>query len=353
MEYRKELEYVGNISQLFHVQESRLTGGKADGVRMMSIRNGSGLSFEIAGDRGMDIPYLNYKGLNLGFLTFPGVTAPSYFREEGNGFLHSFAAGFLTTCGLWNIGNPGRYQDREYGLHGQISHTPAEGFGYVLEEGEEKPFVHIRGKMKEGEIFKEKLSMERTIRCGYKERKIYLQDVVTNQGFAPEQHMLLYHFNMGYPLLDEDAVIYIPSKEILPRTQGAKEDEKNWNRVISPEGGYEEKCYYHRLRENEDGMCQAGIFQPKLGFGIGIRFDGKVLNHFVQWKMMGKGDYVMGLEPCNCTIDGVEDAYEKGTVRILKPGERTVYRTEIVIIDGQEEFEEFKKGVPYGEVVQE
>lgn len=353
MEYKKELEYVGNISQLIHVQESRLTGGKADGVRMLNVRNGSGISFEVAADRGMDIPYLNYKGINTGFLAFPGVTAPTYFREEGNGFLHSFTAGFLTTCGLWNIGNPGEYQGREYGLHGQISHTPAEAFGYWLEEEGEKPVVHIRGRMKEGEIFKEKLSMERTIRCEYRERKISLQDVVTNHGFTPEQHMLLYHFNLGYPLLDEEALLYIPSEEICPRTQNAKADAENWRQICVPEEGYEEKCYYHRLYRDEDGMCRVGLFQPKLGFGVGIRFDGKVLDRFVQWKMMGKGDYVMGLEPCNCTIDGVKDACEKGAVRFLKPGEKVIYRTEIIIFDGWKEFADFKKGVPYGEMVSE
>ena len=351
MRYRKELEYVGNVSQLIHVQELRLTGGKADGVRMLNVRNGAGLSFEVAADRGMDIPYLNYKGLNVGFLTFPGVTAPTYFREEGNGFLHSFAAGFLTTWGLWNIGNPGEYQGRAYGLHGQISHTPAEEFGYRVEEGEEDPFVHIQGKMKEREIFKEKLSMERSIRCRYRERKIYLRDVVKNQGYKPEQHMLLYHFNLGYPLLDEEAVLYIPSEEILPRTQGAREDMENWRRISAPEEGYEEKCYYHRLHRDDKGLCQVGLFQPKLGFGVGIRFEGNALTHFVQWKMMGKGDYVMGLEPCNCTIDGVKDAFEKGMVRLLKPGEKVVYRTEIMILDGWKEFDEFMKGVPNEEVV--
>ncbi|WP_274595949.1 DUF4432 family protein [Robinsoniella peoriensis] len=38
------------------------------------------------------------------------------------------------------------------------------------------------------------------------------------------------------------------------------------------------------------------------------------LDHFVQWKMMGAGDYVMGLEPANATIDGIADAIENGSV---------------------------------------
>lgn len=128
---------------------------------------------------------------------------------------------------------------------------------------------------------------------------------------------------------------------------------KNWRRIPAPEEGYEEKCYYHTLYRDGEGMCQVGLFQPKLGFGVGIRFDGNILTRFVQWKMMGKGDYVMGLEPCNCTIDGVKDAFEKGTVRLLEPGEKVVYRTEIMILDGWKEFDEFMKGVPDGEVVSE
>ena len=38
-----ERAYYGHESQLFGVEEYRLTGGKGDGMRLLQVRNGKGL----------------------------------------------------------------------------------------------------------------------------------------------------------------------------------------------------------------------------------------------------------------------------------------------------------------------
>ena len=53
-------KYIGHHSQVFGVTESRLTGGKADGMRVLEVRNGKGLEFTVSLDRCADIPYLFY-----------------------------------------------------------------------------------------------------------------------------------------------------------------------------------------------------------------------------------------------------------------------------------------------------
>ena len=40
-----ERAYYGHESQLFGVEEYRLTGGKGDGMRLLQVRNGKGLDF--------------------------------------------------------------------------------------------------------------------------------------------------------------------------------------------------------------------------------------------------------------------------------------------------------------------
>ena len=77
--------------------------------------------------------------------------------------------------------------------------------------------------------------------------------------------------------------------------------------------------------------------------GIAIEIDLSTLDHFVQWKMMGAGDYVMGLEPSNSTIDGIDDAVKNGSMKYLEPGETREYNLTFHILKGRKEFEELKK----------
>ena len=53
-------------------------------------------------------------------------------------------------------------------------------------------------------------------------------------------------------------------------------------------------------------------------------FNKEELKYFVQWKMMGEYEYVMGLEPGNCTPDGRDVMRERGTLEFIKPGESKV-----------------------------
>ena len=83
MDYRDERTYIGNLRQLFRVDEYRKIGGRGDGMRVTEVKNGSGLSFSSITDRCMDIPYLSYRGHNFGFLQDTGDIAPAYYDEIG------------------------------------------------------------------------------------------------------------------------------------------------------------------------------------------------------------------------------------------------------------------------------
>ena len=123
-------KYIGNTAQLYGVQEYRLTGGKGDGMRMLRVRNGNGLDFEISLDRAGDISVLSVDGINMGYFAPCGYVAPQYYDNQGAGFLKSFTAGFFTTCGLTAVGSPCTDNGEELGLHGTISNTPCESFVY-------------------------------------------------------------------------------------------------------------------------------------------------------------------------------------------------------------------------------
>lgn len=342
MNYQEEKKYVGHRDQLMRIKRFRMQEGKAEGVELLDVQNRSGMHFDVNVSRGMDIPYLDFCGENIGFVSPCGIVSPEYFDDKELGFLKSFTAGFLTTCGLKVAGAPCEYEGTFYGLHGNLSHTPAEEVSAVIEENGNSSCVVIKGKVRDAVIFGDKMCLEREIRCSYKERKITLKDKVTNEGFKRARQMILYHCNIGYPVLSPDSEIFIPALETKARNVHAQEGIDSWMKVQEADADYEEMCYYHKLKPDEKNHSVAAVYNPDLDMGIAIEIDLSTLDHFVQWKMMGAGDYVMGLEPSNSTIDGIEDAVKNGSMKYLEPGETREYNLTFHILKGREEFEELK-----------
>lgn len=187
--------------------------------------------------------------------------------------------------------------------------------------------------VKDEVIFGRKLRMEREIRVSTSENTFEIYDVIKNTGDRVEPVEILYHMNMGYPLLDEDSIVKIPSVEVKPRDNHAAEDIENWMHMEKPTAGYQERCYYHKFSGREG---QASIYQPKLGAGLTISFDTEKLDGFVEWKMMGVRDYVLGLECGNCYPDGRDVMRRTGMLKFLSPGEKKEYRVKISMIEARE-----------------
>ena len=61
--------YIGHESQLYGIEEHRLIGGKGDGIRLLEINNGKGLSMTVSPDRAADISRLRFEGINLGYFS--------------------------------------------------------------------------------------------------------------------------------------------------------------------------------------------------------------------------------------------------------------------------------------------
>ena len=313
--------YIGQCSQIGGVEEVRLVGGKGDGMRLFQVRNGAGLEMTVCADRCADIYRLSYKGDNMGYFSPCGYVAPAYYDDQDAGFLKSFTAGFLTTCGLTAVGSPCADEGEVLPLHGTIGNTPCERI-YWDEDAEN---FYIRAVVSDSRIFARKLQLKRTISVSKTAGRFTVSDVIENQGDTESPLMVMYHMNMGYPLLSENSVVEIPSIEVTPRNEHAAEDLATWNKMLPPTPNFEEQCYYHKM----GSVGQASIYNPDIRKGLVISFDPKTLDHFTQWKMMGYRDYVLGLEPGNCTPDGRDVMRREGKLKFLKPGESIAYEVTI------------------------
>jgi len=321
MDFEKVKTYIGQADQLLTLQESRLIGGRQEGVRLVEVDNGSGLHVSILPDRCMDFYQIRYKGQNMNYISPAGIVAPQYYDGRDIQFLRSFAAGFLTTCGMQNIGGPSDYDGKEHGLHGRLANTPAEEFSAAREVIGGVPAAVIKGRMREAVLFGENFTLQRMITIPYGKNEINFTDTVTNQGYKKNQYMLLYHFNYGYPLLDENAELSLDTENVEPRGAHAATCTAQWRKVEPPQDGFEEMCYFHKIKTNGEGRASYSLYNPGPNIGVKVEYDGLLLDNFCQWKMFGKGEYVMGLEPANTPLDGHKEAKAKGLMKYLEPQE--------------------------------
>ncbi|MBQ8636906.1 MAG: aldose 1-epimerase family protein [Clostridia bacterium] len=309
--------YIGHPNQVYGVEQMRLSGGKGDGMRMLYVRNGKGLEFWVSVDRCADISRLSLKGDNFAYFAPCGYVAPQYFDSKGLGFLKSFTAGFITTCGLTAVGSPCTDDGEELGLHGTVSNTPCENIAHwIAEDG-----IHIKAVVRDATLFAHKLLLEREYIVSLEKNEILLHDVVKNIGTTVAPHQILYHCNMGYPILSEKAEIKIPSVSVTPRDEHAKNGISTHIQVEEPQDGYQEMCFLHKI----EGKAEISIYNPEINKGLKMNYNTDELPCFTQWKMMGKQEYVMGLEPGNCYPDGRAKARKDGTLVFLKPEETKEY----------------------------
>ena len=316
--------YTGHPSQFYGIEEHRLTGGKGDGLRLLQVRTGGGFEYTVCPDRCADIPRLSYKGFNMGFFAPAGYVSPAYYDKEGDGFLKSFNAGFLTTCGLFQAGAPNNDEGEELPLHGNIANTPCER---VLWDFNDEELI-IKGVVRDARLFGRRLELVREIRSKVGSHEFSIKDTITNYANETAPIMVLYHFNMGYPLLSEKSIVNVPYKTFEARDPRAAEGNDMKLTMEKPQTYFPEQCWFYDLKEG-----RVSIFNPDIGCGIAIEFDRSGIDCFTEWKNMEYGEYVLGLEPGNCIPTGRADNRKRGILKFLEPGKSVTYDLKVKGID--------------------
>ncbi len=337
---RREIEArVGSVAQIGGVRRLTLTEGKEAGTEVIEVRTGAGLSFEIIPSKGMDISLAQLWGTPISWQASNGNAHPAFYEPEGTGWLRTASGGLLMTCGLAHAGSPSQDETGSYGLHGRVHHTPARNV-CIREEwvGDDLEWS-VSGIVEETAIFGSKLRLTRELSGRLGDNRIAIRDRVENFGFRPAEHMMLYHFNFGFPLLGERTEIRLPEADREVRADGggaALESCVSWE---APNPDAEETVFYHSLRceaVDEKGMAKATIVQPEFPTAGGMRatevslsWSADTLPLLVQWRMPGAGEHVLGLEPSNCRVEGRESERLRGGLFVLEPGQSVNYRLEL------------------------
>lgn len=344
---RQELQQkTGDISQLGGVKYYELTDGVSKGVRAVDIKSPCGLDFTVLPGRGMDISSLSYKSVPIAWRSATRETSPAYYESRGMEMLRTFYGGLLTTCGLTTMGPPSIDNGEELGLHGRIANTGAEK---VLADGcweGDRYKMWIQGKVREARVFGDKLELSRKITTWMDEPKIIIEDTVENIGSETSPLMVLYHVNIGFPVIDNGSELIEAKAKVISRDDEAKNGRADFNKFIEPIKGFKEQCYFHDIEADEDGNSNIAIvnkdFNNGEGIGIWMKFKKDTLPLMTQWKQMGMGEYVCGIEPCNSPVGGRKAEREKGTLKFIEPGEKVNFKLEFNILRSNSDIQSFR-----------
>ena len=342
----KELrKRVGNMDQIAAIRTVQLDDGNERPTRAAQIRTGSGLELTVLLDRCLDIASASFCGKAMGWRSTTGDVAPQYFEAEWLRWLRSYFGGLVTTCGLMNVGAPTEESAiLGTGLHGRIGNTPAKNIQIRQEWVGGDYILSVTGTMRETVVFGENLTLTRTVSTKLGERRFWLHDVVANEGFKTTKYMLLYHCNIGWPAVDAGSELITPSRCVAPRDAEAQDGKENWWRLDPPIHNYAEKCYAHDMAPDRNGWVTCAIVNDGFkrsgeGFGVYLKYNKKELPRFTQWKQMGEQDYVVGLEPCNCGVQGRQVDETKGLLHSLRPGEHKEVHLEFGPITTKQELQ--------------
>jgi hypothetical protein len=341
---------IGHLSQVAGVRLLASDNGPSRGVRLLEFRTGTGFSFEIGVDRGFDVGRCEYRGASLAWIPPTLLAAPWYFEDQGGfGWLRTALGGLNNTCGLTHIGNPERASvahynfparpTEQYGVHDRAAMIPAEllSFGERWEDG--RLILEAVGRVTQAQAYGENLVLTRTYRAEMGASFFTMEDTVENGGYLPAEHMLLYHFNIGFPFVDDGA-------EFLARTRGAPRllfgtadmnDTASWSRFIAPQRNWVQQTFEHDIVADDAGRASVAIYNPHLfgGTGLKLTYDHGAMPRFIEWRMMGEGQYAVGIEPCTNGF-GREQVKAEGGLIVLQPGEQRRYSTRLAVIGAQE-----------------
>jgi hypothetical protein len=327
-------DHTGDLSQVAGIRPFTLVSGKENGVRIAEVRTGSGLRYLITLDRGMDISLAEYKGMPLAWRSGHGDVHPSYYNPDGPGWIDSFPGGLLTGCGMTSVGSPSVDDGEQLGLHGRLSHIPAVQTTLRTIQESDATVFEVAGEIREHSLFKYDMVLRRCMRSVLGESIIHISDSVLNQGQTPVPLMMLYHINIGWPLLSTDSELLLNVKNTTARDEAARKGLSAFRTFSKPQPHYEEQVFYHELIPENDAYVHVILVNRRVELALHIQYRKQELPWLVQWKMLRKSFYVLGIEPANCRVEGRAKERERGTLRFVQPGESTEFDLTMRIYEG-------------------
>ena len=273
---------ISNFQQVASIRRYTLSEGREKGLDVLDCDNGK-IRFLLNVSKACDIMQLYHEGQNISFISKNG------FTKRETPFLRRFEGGMLYTCGLDSVGGRDGFE-----LHGTLHNIPAE----IIRAECNENGITVEAIIRDTALFGKNLVLKRKIFTAIGGDSVTLEDTLVNEGYKTEEYCLLYHINVGYPMLDDGAKVIADVESYTPRTAWAKQNEDTMYAMNDAVPNQEEACYFLKLSKPE-----IALVNEKIGKEFTVSYSGDTLPCFVEWKSMASGDYALGLEPCTTELD--------------------------------------------------
>ncbi len=302
----------------------RLSGGLSGGVDVLDVTCG-GTQLQIVPTRGMGIRQMVVDGVRIGWQSpVAGPVHPAFVNigePSGLGWLDGFDE-LLVRCGLESNGAP-EFADNgqlRYGLHGRIANRPASDVTIAIDEV--AGTVVISGVVSETRYLISNLQLTTTITLERSKLGFGVGDRITNLLATPATAQLLYHINIGLPLLGAGTELIAAPRTVVPRTPAAAAGIASWPSMPGPAPGAAEQVFFMDSYDN-DGTASVLLADAARDRGLELSYDNRSLPCFSFWKnpIAESDGYVAGIEPATNYPNPKTFEQQQGRVIPLAGGE--------------------------------
>ena len=344
---RREFERrVGATRQVAGIDLVTHADGAEQGVRTLIFRTGGGLEFSVLVDRSMDIGRFDLRGTPFAWQSATGFRSPAFLSpdaEGGTGFMRGFS-GLFCTCGFDHVRQPDRgpadhfdlplRREISYPMHGRGAFQPARLEGYGETWDGDTCTLWCEGTVVQAAVMSEHLVLRRRIEARVGGTEIRILDRIENRGFSRTPHMLLYHINAGWPLLDEGARFVAPIRRTRAANMPREAQQTGYRTQAGPQSRFFQQVFDHEVVADPAGRVPTALVNDRLGIGFAVDFDGARFPCLQQWQALGDGVYGFGIEPVTTRWGDRATAERGGEIVWLEHGESRVYDTRLAALDG-------------------
>lgn len=306
------------------VQLETLEEGLSEGVQLLRVEWNPGCTATLIPTRGLGL-----QSVQCGEQEFAWRSPqrrpvhPHYVpigEPSGLGWLDGFTE-LLVRCGLTSNGAPEHDERGQlvHPLHGRIANLPAHSLSASCPS---PGILEVSGCVDEVRFHFEKWRLWTTYRFFEGQSRIQIEDRIENLAGTERDCQLLYHYNLGQPLLDTGSRIHMPHRRIAPRNAHAANGLGEWASMPAPQAGFEEQVYFFKPLADANGRSLAVLENAAGTAASAIEFSPSELGCFSLWKnpVAETDGYVVGLEPATNYPNPKSVEREHDRTVWLKPG---------------------------------
>lgn len=306
-----------------------LHGGKQEGSQLLRVHTDD-LDVVLIPTRGLGIHSVTAGDVQLGWESpIKEVVHPAFMHLEsrgGLGWLEGFNE-WLCRCGLEWSGHPG--EDRfinnvgdeatmQVTLHGKIANIPVSTLAVTVgEDG-----ILVEAQTHERMFHGPKLVLHSRVHILRRGTALRIEDIVENRSSRPQEFQMLYHCNVGRPLLGAGARVVVEPELIEPFNERAAEGLATYDQYDAPVSGFVEQVYCVHPKADDTGTTRVMLHNAAADQGVALSYKREQLPCFTLWKNTAalEDGYVTGIEPGTSFPRTRRIEREAGRVPVLAPG---------------------------------